>query len=218
LFAVWRRDVPTTIILLRCGETAWREQGRLLGRRDIGLTEQGKAEVGRALSLVEGVEVSEILASPLSRAVQTAEVFAQHYGVGVGRDPRLLELDVGPWEGAVWADLVNRQEFHDFVAGEAESFPDGENLDAARRRAVSSVEQAVADNSTSAVILIATHGFIVRLILAHYLGMSSSTIVRLQVNPGSLSVLRFVSEMQQPEVLGVNLALPLAEMIDPARD
>jgi broad specificity phosphatase PhoE len=210
--------VPTTIILVRCGETAWREQGRLLGRRDIGLTEPGKAEVRRGLALLDGVAISEILASPLSRAVQTAEVFAQHYQIGVGRDPRLLELDVGPWEGSVWADLVNRQEFHDFVAGEADSFPDGENLDAARRRAISSVEQAVADNSSSAVILIATHGFIVSLILAHYLGMPSSTCVRLQANPGSLSLLRFVSEMQQPEVLGVNLAVPLPEMIDPARD
>ncbi len=207
--------MPTTIILLRCGETAWRGQGKLLGRRDIGLTEQGKTDIRRALGLLDGVAVSEILASPLARAVQTAEIFAQHYRIGVGRDQRLLDLDVGPWEGSSWAQMGSRPELHEFIAGEAASFPDGEDLEMARRRAVASVEQAVADNPSSAVILIVTHGFIVRLILAHYLGMRTSTFVRFQVNPGSLSVLRFVSDMQQPEVIGVNLAVPLAEALDP---
>jgi broad specificity phosphatase PhoE len=205
--------LPTTIILVRSGETPWHQQGRLLGRRDIGITDVGKEQAQRALGYLGELEINELLASPLARAVQTAEVFAGHHHIGVGRDPRLLDLEVGKWEGSPWDDLTRHNEFHDFFAGETEGFPDGENLDGARRRAVSSIEQAAADNPHNANIVVVTHSFIVRLILVHYLGMPTGAFVRLQVRPGSLSVLRFISEMQQPQVLGVNLAVPLEALV-----
>jgi broad specificity phosphatase PhoE len=207
--------LSTIVFLVRNGATLFREQGRVLGRRDLGLTEEGKAEAARALELLGAVRVDELLSSPLGRAIQTAEFFARHHGVGIGRDPRLIDIDAGKWEGALLAELAAEKAFQDFFAGELDSFPDGENLDAVRRRGIASVEQAAADNPRGANILLVSHAFVIQLIVAHYLGMPTRAALRLRIDRGSVSVLRFVSDMVPPEILGVNLGVPLQTLLAP---
>jgi broad specificity phosphatase PhoE len=62
-----------------------------------------------------------------------------------------------------------------------------------------------------------THGAIIQLLLAHYLDMTTGAFVRLQVNHGSVSVLRFFSDMQLPQVLGINLGVPVASVLASSR-
>ena len=209
--------MATTVLLVRAGETIFRSQGRLLGRRDFGLTPEGKQQAEHALEFIRDLQVNEVLASPLARAIQTADVLAQHFHLGVGRDPRLVDLDVGKWEGAAWDDLLADSAFADFFAGEAARFPDGEDLEAARRRAVASVEDSGADNPLGATLVLVTHGPIIQLMLAHYLGMPTGAFFRTQVNHGSVSVVRFFSDMQPAQVLGINQAVPLAQVLASAR-
>lgn len=189
----------------------------MLGRRDIGLTPDGKLQALQTLEFIKDLEVNEILSSPLGRAIQTAEVIAQHFHLGVGRDPRLIDIDVGRWEGTPWEDLLGDRAFQDFFAGEASRFPDGEDLESVRRRAVASVEQAAADNPQGAIMVVVTHGAIIQLMLAYYLEMPTGAFVRLQVNHGSVSVLRFFSDMQPPQVLGINLGVPVASVLASSR-
>ena len=209
--------MPTTLLLVRAGETLFCSQGRLLGRRDIGLTAQGKQQAEQALRFIGDLEVSEILSSPLARAIQTADVLAERFRLGVGRDPRLVDLDVGKWEGALWDDLLADRAFTDFFAGEARCFPDGEELEVARRRAITSIEEAGDDNPLGATLVVVTHGAIIQLVLAHYLGMPTGAFVRLQVDHGSVSVVRFFSDMQPGQVLGINLDVSLASALAGAR-
>jgi ribonuclease H / adenosylcobalamin/alpha-ribazole phosphatase len=205
--------LATTVLLVRAGETIFREQGRLLGRRDIGLTPEGKQHAELALQFIRDLQVNEILASPMARTIQTADVLAQHFRLGVGRDPRLVDLDVGKWEGVSWEELLKAPAFADYFAGEATRFPDGEDLEGARRRAVASIEDAGADNPLGATLVLVTHGPIIQLMLAHYLGMPTGAYARIQVDHGAVSVVRFYSDMQPAQVLGVNQGVPLAGVL-----
>ena len=207
--------MPTTVILVRSGETVWRPQGRVLGRRDISISAEGQQQAHQALGLLAHFQISELLSSPLSRAIQTAEVFAKHYQIGIGRDPRLMEVDIGKWEGATWEDLLNNDKFQDLIAGDATEFPDGESLDNACRRAIASVEQAATDNPRGANIVMVTHCFLIRLMLAHFLGMPKGSFLQLQIHHGSVSILRFTSFLQHPQVLGINLCVPAEEILAP---
>ena len=76
--------------------------GKWQGRADTQLTPAGRAQARAAAErlLVDGVSVDRVAASSLTRARETAEIIATHLGVGeVLVDDRLVETDVGPWQG-----------------------------------------------------------------------------------------------------------------------
>ena len=69
------------------------------GRRDVALTETGRAEAEAVAEALDGCPIGTILASPLSRAVDTAGPLAERLGLPVFRDPNLTEFDFGIFEG-----------------------------------------------------------------------------------------------------------------------
>lgn len=90
------------LIVVRHGESEWNALGKWQGRADTQLTDAGRrqaADAARRL-LDTGTGVDRIVASSLSRALETATIIAHHLGLGAPLiDDRLVETDVGPWEG-----------------------------------------------------------------------------------------------------------------------
>ncbi len=206
-------DPSTTIILIRNGETVWGQDSRILGRRDIGISDNGKLQAKQTLELIKDVNVMEILASPQARAIKTAEFFARHFALGIGRDPRLLDLNVGKWEGEFWETIASHNDFTDYFQGTAEAFPDGENLSEGRYRAIASVEEALLDNPPGAFVVLITSAAIIQLILTHYLEMPASSYFKLQICCGAISLIRLSPSMEHPHVLGINLGIPLHDIL-----
>ena len=96
------------VSLIRHGSTAWNEQGRMQGRRDIPLSERGRAQV-RAWRLPPEAAGTPVpapwVASPLRRAVETAQLLG---GGEPLREPALTEMDWGEWEGFALDELRER--------------------------------------------------------------------------------------------------------------
>lgn len=91
------------IALLRHFPTDWNGEARLQGRADRPLTPEGRARLA-SLRLPAAWNRAEIVASPLSRARETAEALSG--GRAVRIDPALVEQDWGAWEGRRSADLL----------------------------------------------------------------------------------------------------------------
>jgi len=88
----------TRVLMLRHGESEWNVAGRWQGRADVPLTERGRQQAVLAAARLDRVDV--IVASTLQRASHTAELISGVLGVpGPVLDDRLVETDVGPWEG-----------------------------------------------------------------------------------------------------------------------
>ncbi len=109
------------IYIIRHGQTEKNRAKLLQGRSDVPLNDEGvrqALEVAEKLA-AEGIVFDRIYTSPLTRAVQTAEIVAGHVPHTV--DPRLIEMDYGPYEGM---DLRNPAPevmtfFRDFVNNKA---------------------------------------------------------------------------------------------------
>ena len=197
----------TTLFLVRNADTDFTRDGRVAGRRDISLSAAGRAQAAELRNRLTDhkVELNEILASPLPRAVETAEIIAAPFGQGVVRDPRLLDFDAGRWEGQTHRDIGATAEYQRFVENPvSESIPGGENIGDVRDRMIGSVSQALADNELGASIMIVSHAGPLRVLLAHYLGMNLIHYHRLRLSPASMSILRFESEAGVPRVLTIN--------------
>lgn len=195
----------TTLFLVRNADTDFTRDRRVAGRREIGLSAEGRAQAKALGERLAGIEMTEILSSPLPRAVETAELVAAPVHLGVVRDPRLVDFAAGQWEGRTHAEVGASAEYQRFLVNPVEErIPDGERLIEVRDRIVAAVSQALADNELGANILLVSHAGPLRVLLAHYLGMSLVHYHRLRLSPASVSVLRFESETGVPRVLTIN--------------
>ena len=91
----------TRLALLRHGATEWTQRRLVQGRRDIPLSEAGRAAL-RGRVLPAECRGMRVVTSPLTRCVQTAALVA---GEAAAREPRIIEMDWGEWEGRTLADL-----------------------------------------------------------------------------------------------------------------
>ncbi len=89
--------------MIRHGRTAWNGDGRMTGRTDIPLTEDGRAALTglRPPSRLDGA-VWHV--SPLIRARQTAEIISQGM-IDLNIEPRLIEMSFGEYEGRTLEEL-----------------------------------------------------------------------------------------------------------------
>jgi broad specificity phosphatase PhoE len=197
--------VYTTLYLIRNGATEWSREGRVAGRRELGLSTQGRAQAEELGERLRDLDLTEILSSPLPRAVETAQLVASPHGLEVARDPRLTDFHAGKWEGLRHAELAQDETFRRFLTKPDEApIPGGEKLADARDRMLASVAQALADNELGASIALVSHAGPLRVVLSHYLGMELGTFHRLRVSHASVTALRFESEHGMPRLLVMN--------------
>lgn len=101
-------DYPD-LYILRHGQTEWNLEGRMQGRLDSALTEQGQAQArqqGQILNLLGLNEtLMRCLSSPQGRAAHTAELALQVVNRQAIADERLVETDMGDWQNCLNADL-----------------------------------------------------------------------------------------------------------------
>ncbi|QIO35404.1 histidine phosphatase family protein [Bradyrhizobium sp. 1(2017)] len=131
---------PTrTFYGLRHGATDWNRQGLFQGRTDNPLNEDGLRQAHDAASTLRGVGISRIVASPLVRALKTAEIIAEAISVPLTIDAGIIEFDFGSFEGLPVRDLMIRHDVKS-ATGLVSILPtDGENWDAMTERALASV-------------------------------------------------------------------------------
>jgi len=131
---------PTrTFYGLRHGATDWNRQGLFQGRTDNPLNEDGLRQAHDAASTLRGVGISRIVASPLVRALKTAEIIAEAISVPLTIDAGIIEFDFGSFEGLPVRDLMIRHDVKS-ARGLVSILPtDGENWDAMTERALASV-------------------------------------------------------------------------------
>ena len=187
------------LILVRHGLTDWNEQGRLMGRSDIELNARGQAQAEAVAEALRGVPVRAVVSSPQRRTQQTAEVIARPHQLSVRIEAALAEVWLGRWLGMTWEDLREDPDVARYLADPTCVSDAFEPAVAIHERVVDFVEGLRSDTDGTTVVV--SHGDPLRILLAHYLSMPLASYRRLEVAPGSVSVLRFSA------VFGVRVVL-----------
>lgn len=199
-----------TVILVRHGRTKANDTGVLAGRLPgvrLDATGEGQARaVGERLA---AVRLSAAVTSPLERCRQTARAITtrQSHPVQARPDKQLTECDYGEWQGRPLRELA-RDKLWKVVQNQpsAVTFPGGESMGAMQGRAVAAVRRldaAVhAESGAAAVWVAVSHGDVIKAILADALGTHLDHFQRIQVDPASVSIIRFTEA--RPYVLAMN--------------
>jgi glucosyl-3-phosphoglycerate phosphatase len=96
------------VYLARHGQTLLNESGVLRGLADPPLDETGREQASRLGAVLGSRNPSLVVASPLQRAVQTAQPVADQAGLTVVRDECLVDRDYGRWTGVPKESVIAR--------------------------------------------------------------------------------------------------------------
>jgi probable phosphomutase (TIGR03848 family) len=196
--AVRRRvGFVTLVLLVRHGLTA--TTGTVLTGRSPGidLDDRGRDQAKALGERLAQVPLEAIVASPLERCAQTAQAVADAQeggGVPVTADDALSECRYGDWTGRplkrlardpLWPVVQHHPSAARFPGDDGESFLDMQH------RAVGAVHGWNARLGPRAVYLICSHADVIKSVIADALGMHLDMLQRIQVDPCSLSVIRY---------------------------
>jgi len=201
-----------TVILLRHGRTSANASGTLAGRTPgVHLDDLGLEQAARAGERLAVVPLAELVSSPLERCRETARAVVTRQPGGtrprVHTDRRLTECDYGEWQGRPLKELARLALWKTVQANpSAVTFPGGESLPQMQSRAVDAVrrrdEAVTAAHGPGAVWLAVSHGDVIKSVLADALGMHLDLFQRINVDPASVSVIRYTEA--RPYVLATN--------------
>ena len=205
------------MIFVRHGRSSANTSGTLAGwMPGVFLDETGEVQadgVGRRLAAAS-LPVVEVVSSPLDRCVQTADRVSAPLPDHVRRSihPGLGECRYGAWTGRAISELVGEElwkvvqdrpseaRFPDSAAYPAESLTE---MQARALEAVREIDARVLEaHGKDAIWVAVSHGDVIKSILSHATGAQLDDFQRINVEPASVSVVRYTS--RKPFVLRLN--------------
>jgi len=198
------------VILVRHGRTTANTSGVLAGRTaGVRLDDTGVAQAQRTAERLSVVPLVAVVTSPLERCRQTARAIlkAQEGTPAAATERGITECDYGAWQGKSLRDLAKDPLWKTVqTQPSAATFPEGESMSTMQARSVSAVRRLdalyEAEHGPGAVWVAVSHGDIIKSVLADALGMHLDLFQRLQVDPASVSIVRYTAT--RPYVLATN--------------
>ena len=158
----------TRLGLVRHGQTYANIEYVWHGQTDTALTEHGQKQarmLGRHFHHYMQPEV--VYASPLQRARLTAEAVAGQFGIPVRLDPRLMEFNLGDWEGATFESLRGAGNvMEQLVRNPDFTAPNGESQNLVKKRMVEAIEEITHRHPQQNIVIVA-HGVSIGIALSH---------------------------------------------------
>lgn len=91
--------MPTNILLVRHGETAWNREKIFRGVYDIPLNENGRAQARQLAKALALHKIDAAYSSPLSRAKETAQIVLERHAIEATTHAGLKDINYGEWTG-----------------------------------------------------------------------------------------------------------------------
>jgi broad specificity phosphatase PhoE len=167
--------------LVRHGETEWARLGRHTGRTDVPLTALGRSQAVAVGLKLAGATFSEVLSSPLERALDTARIAGHGRHVELVDD--LREWDYGKDEGRTSEQI--RQERPNWSLW-TDGPLGGETIEEVATRADRVIARV---RASSGDVLCFAHGHVLRILTARWLEMPPVDGQRFALATATVSVL-----------------------------
>jgi probable phosphoglycerate mutase len=206
---------PTTLLLVRHGQTDSNVHNLLHGHGDVPLTERGIAQAALiAARLAREVGIVALYASPLDRAHHTARVI----GEAIGREPilhrGLMEINFGAVEGLsveeAWERFPHLRPTDEKPHDPELQWPEGESRRGFRERAYATLCELVARHQGETIVIVA-HGGVISAGVSTLLREELPQWSRYQVGNCSLTQLTWDEPDEPPTVVCLDDRVHLGE-------
>jgi phosphoserine phosphatase len=159
----------TRIHLIRHGQTDWNRDKRIQGRSESRLTDEGKQQAATLRQGLDCVPIAKVFCSSSVRTRETAQILFADREIPTEYCDDLREIFLGPWEGALWAQMMlmfpdKTQAFwerpHEFA------LDGGETFHQVQERGVSRFLEILKQSEQQEVAIV-SHGVLIKSILCY---------------------------------------------------
>jgi broad specificity phosphatase PhoE len=166
------------LVIVRHADTDWTVSGQHTGHTDLPLNDAGRAKALALRERLAGRTFAAVWSSPLARALQTAHLL----GFAPQEREELTEWDYGDYEGLTTAQIREQRPGWDLWR---DGCPDGEDAADVARRA----DAVLAALPTEGDVLLFSHGHLLRVLTARWLGLPAQDGALFVLEPGGVGVL-----------------------------
>jgi probable phosphoglycerate mutase len=188
---------PTTLILVRHGVTAHTVEKRFSGglaSANPGLSADGRAQVRATAEWLAPLaeRIDAVVASPVRRTRESAEIVAAVLGREVELEPGFAEMEFGHWDGLTFTEVAERHgEELDAWLGALEVAPRGGESFAVVEERVLAGLQRLLDAHAGRTVVVVSHVTPIKTLVAHAVDAPLSSVFRMELTPASVSVVSF---------------------------
>lgn len=178
------------MILVRHGENDWVKKNRLAGWiPGVHLNELGHKQAAEAAARLAHLPIKAIYCSPITRCLETAEHLTTPHQLPIIELNDLGEVGYGKWEGKKIKKLAKKKSWYAVQHYPSRfHFPGGEALREAQFRIIQTLEHLSKVHEEETIVVV-SHADLIKMVLAHYLGIHLDLFQRIVISPASISVL-----------------------------
>jgi len=143
------------------------------GQWNSDLNDLGRQQADTSGQFLATLDIEYMVASPLDRTRQTAEIINQYLNLDLNFDDRIMEWDCGDWSGEMWDQVADKWP-EEFAAWQADQFyyrgPNCENYPDMIERVQPFLSEL--KNLPFNRIAVVSHGMIGRVMVGTLLGLA----------------------------------------------
>jgi probable phosphoglycerate mutase len=185
-------EVPTTIYLIRHGETPMTPERRFSGssHNDPGLSEDGLAQAAAVAGVIEELKPDVLISSPMKRAQQTAQAIAQSTHLQIIEDEIWTELSFGHWDGLTTQEVREKfgEEYEAWLSSTAVAPKEGESHNSIAARIEAGLSHLV-DTYPGKKVVVVTHNMVIRHAVRITVGAPIDGVFHIDIKPASVTSL-----------------------------
>ena len=180
----------TRFLFVRHGAHDFIERGVIAGRQPgVHLNSAGRKQAEQIAEAFSMLPINGIYCSPLERACETASPLAAKLGLMLQIAEEFNEIDFGAWTNCAFAELEGVPEWKQWNSFRSSAvIPGGESMIAVQARALKKISEL---RTRCGLVAVFSHGDVIRAVLAHFLSVHLDLFQRLQIDPGSASLVEF---------------------------
>lgn len=200
----------TIILLVRHGQNEWVKKKRLAGWiPNVHLNEEGEKQAEDVAKRLSHLPITAVYSSPVTRCMETAAYIGRELNLKISELAAVGEVRYGEWEGEEIEKLSKEKAWYAVQHFPSRfRFPEGEALREVQARSVDALEALSVRHGEREMVVVVSHADLIKLTLAHYLGVHIDLFQRIVISPASVSALA-LAEKGMVRVMRINDDGPL---------
>jgi len=194
----------TDILLVRHGQTKSNITDFYMGWSEEDLNQVGYNQAYCLSTRLSTLPIASVNSSPLRRTRNTAVILAKPHRLEPRTFNDLIEIQLGGWQGLHideikqrWPELwrQSRTDPSEII------MPDGESFNEVTQRAIRALGTIIEANRGKQALIV-THDIVIKVLVAHVLGVSNSIYRKFEINNASLTKIRVIDD--SPSLITLN--------------
>lgn len=177
------KEIPTTLYLVRHGETIYTPERRFsgYGKHDPELSAKGLKQAEEVAEVMPRYGADLIISSPLMRTMQTAEKIAHKTNLSITQDMEWVEASFGEWDGMSPDEVQSKwpEDYEKWLSLVDYRPPGGESYEEVSSR-VNALLNDVVDRYPAKKIIVSTHSVVIRAAVINTIGASLESFFHME--------------------------------------